>query len=208
MTRVAAQPRCPWMCHNWSVAIALVIVPTDWPETNGATNGQAMILATDTHYTDFVARTAGVMFREWTDGEPVSTHIVESGEVAEYAPGSFYMRELPPILALLETVIPEPSTIVIDGYVQLDEDGRKGLGAHLFDSLGAKVPVIGVAKRAFKGSPHAVAVLRGDSERALYVTAVGVEQEEAAERIRSMSGKHRHPTLLKLVDRLCRDGEV
>ncbi len=165
-----------------------------------------MILATDTHYTDTVARTAGVMFGEWTDEEPVSTHLVETTQVAEYEPGSFYKRELPLILALLETVTPKPSAIVIDGYVQLDEDGRKGLGAHLFDSLGGKAPVIGVAKRTFKGSPHAVAVYRGGSQRPLYVTAAGVEKAEAADWIRSMSGDHRHPTLLKLVDRLCRHG--
>ena len=168
-----------------------------------------MILATDTHYTETVARTAGVLFSEWTDEEPVSTHIVESEstEVADYEPGSFYKRELPLILKLLDTVTPEPSTVVIDGYVQLDEDGRKGLGAHLFESLGGRVPVIGVAKSAFKGSPHAVAVQRGDSQRALYVTAAGVDKEEAADCIRSMHGEFRQPTLLKRVDRLCRDGE-
>jgi deoxyribonuclease V len=165
-----------------------------------------MILATDTHYTDTSARTAGIMFRGWTDEQPVSTHLVESSEVAAYEPGSFYKRELPLLLKLLETVTPEPSIIVIDGYVQLDESGRKGLGAHLFDAFGGRVPVIGVAKSAFKGSPHAVAILRGDSQRALFVTAVGIGQEEAAEWIRSMSGAHRQPTLLKQVDRLCRDG--
>ena len=97
-----------------------------------------MILATDTHYTDTLARTAGVLFSEWTDEAPAATHVVESTEVADYEPGSFYKRELPLILKLLEVVDPEPETIVIDGYVQLDEGGRKGLGAHLFDSLGGR----------------------------------------------------------------------
>ena len=35
--------------------------------------------ATDTFYTAGLARTAGVMFREWTDEDPVSTLFVESG---------------------------------------------------------------------------------------------------------------------------------
>lgn len=167
-----------------------------------------MILATDTHYTDSMARTAGVMFRDWADEEPASTQVVESTEVADYEPGSFYKRELPLILELLETVTPHPSIVVIDGYVHLDGEGRKGLGAHLFDALGGGVPVVGVAKSTFEGSPHAVAVHRGGSVRALYVTAAGLDPEEAAERVRSMSGSHRHPTLLKLVDRLCRDGAL
>jgi deoxyribonuclease V len=165
-----------------------------------------MILATDTHYTDCVARTAGVMFRQWSDEEPISTYLVESTGVAEYEPGSFYKRELPLILALLETVTPEPSTIVIDGYVQLDEGGRKGLGAHLFDSLGGRVPVIGVAKRAFAGSPHAMAIYRGTSERPLFVTAAGIPLQRAADWIRCMAGSHRLPTLLKAADRLSRGG--
>ncbi len=98
-----------------------------------------MILATDTHYTETVARTAGVMFRDWIDEELVSTHLVEAAEVADYEPGSFYKRELPLILKLLEAVSPSPTTVVIDGYVQLDAQGRRGLGAHLFDALGGKV---------------------------------------------------------------------
>ena len=63
-----------------------------------------MILATDTHYTDAIARTAGIMFHEWTDAQPVSRHVVESSEVADYTPGSFYKRELPLIIKLLGTI--------------------------------------------------------------------------------------------------------
>ncbi len=163
-----------------------------------------MILATDTHYTEAGACTAGVLFGAWTDENPESTHVVENAEVADYEPGAFYKRELPLILALLEVVNPEPSMVVIDGYAYLDESGRKGLGAHLFDALGGRVPVIGVAKNAFDGSSHAVLVCRGDSQKPLYVTAAGVDQEQAAEWIRTMRGAFRQPTLLKLADRVCR----
>ena len=131
---------------------------------------------------------------------------MENAEAAEYEPGSLYKRELPLILALLNSLSSRPSILVIDGYVQLDGEGRKGLGAHLYDALRCEVPVIGVAKNTFMGSPHAVAVHRGESGRPLYVTAAGVAQAQAAEQVRSMAGAHRHPTLLKLVDRLCRDG--
>lgn len=63
---------------------------------------------------------------------------------------------------------------------------------------------LGVAKTAFKGSKTELEVFRGKSEKPLYVTAVGVEDELAKNHIYSMHGKPRIPTLLKLVDRECR----
>jgi deoxyribonuclease V len=65
-------------------------------------------------------------------------------------------------------------------------------------------PVVGVAKSRFDGA-RAVEVYRGGSIRPLYVSAAGLDPEEAAEKIRSMHGRHRVPTLLKRVDRLARD---
>ncbi len=164
-----------------------------------------MILATDTCYGPSWVRTAGVLFRRWRDLEPCATEVVKQDrKAAAYAPGAFYLRELPCILGLLERLPAPPSTIVIDGYVHLDDRGRKGLGAHLYEVLKRQVPVIGVAKRPFAGSRHAEPVLRGRSERPLYVTAAGHAAQEAAEAIASMSGAHRLPTLLKLADSLSR----
>ncbi len=127
-----------------------------------------------------------------------------AADVAEYESGAFYRRELPLILALLEGLDVVPSTIVVDGYVYLDAQDRPGLGAHLYAALAEKIPVIGVAKRPFAGSAHAVAITRGTSERPLYVTAAGAPPERAAVWIASMSGAHRQPTLLKAADRLSR----
>ena len=45
-----------------------------------------------------------------------------------------------------------PSVLVVDGYVWLDEDARKGLGAHLFDALAGRAAIVGVAKHAFHGA--------------------------------------------------------
>ena len=166
-----------------------------------------MILATDTAYQETQVQTAGVLFEDWTDGAPVSTHVVkQAARPASYEPGAFYLRELPFILALLESLSSQPETIVIDGYVHLDGQGRKGLGAHLFDALDGKTPVVGVAKRPFAGGGHAAAVKRGRSHLPLYVTAAGLPLETAAQAIRSMSGPHRQPALLKLADRLSREG--
>lgn len=60
---------------------------------------------------------------------------------------------------------------MVDGYVDLDPGGRPGLGARLHAGLGGGVPVIGVAKTAFRTATHAAQVIRGHSARPLYVTA-------------------------------------
>ena len=101
--------------------------------------------------------------------------------------------------------LPEsPAAIVVDGYVWLDGGGRKGLGHHLYDALQQSVPVIGVAKTEFAGASQAVEICRGSSARPLFVTAVGIEPDIAADYIRRMHGNSRIPTLLKRVDTLSR----
>ena len=49
---------------------------------------------------------------------------------------------------------------MIDGYVMLGD--RPGLGQHLFESFGGRIPVVGVAKSKHKDSP-VIEVLRGGS---------------------------------------------
>ena len=61
--------------------------------------------------------------------------------------------------------------LTIDGYADLDPGGRPGLGSRAAEEFG--VPVIGVARSAFRTATHAIAVLRGTSARPLYVTAAG-----------------------------------
>ena len=99
--------------------------------------------------------------------------------------------------------IPNIELLVIDGYVDLDPDGRPGLGAYANQEFGA--PVIGVAESCFLTATHAIAVLRGLSRRPLFVTAAGVPLSDAAELVRDMSGAHRIPDALRLVDRLTRE---
>jgi deoxyribonuclease V len=92
--------------------------------------------------------------------------------------------------------------LIVDGYVDLDPAGRPGLGAKLHDEMG--VPVIGVAKTAFRGATHAAAVHRGSATRPLYVTAAGLTVERAARLVTAMAGPHRLPDALRRVDRLSR----
>lgn len=120
---------------------------------------------------------------------------------AGYEPGKLYLRELPP----LKAVIPAGGgldLIVVDGYVDLDPEGSPGLGAHVRAEFGT--PVIGVAKTAFRSAVHAVPVIRGKAIRPLYVTAAGMEVTDAARLVGDMAGQFRLPDALKYVDRLAR----
>lgn len=158
----------------------------------------------DVGYGEREALAACVVARGWTGSEPVETRVVSVSEVRPYAPGRFFERELPCLLAVLERLRTEVAAIVVDGYAILDEHGTPGLGGRLHGALGGRTPVIGVAKTAFRGSAFATPVLRGTSARPLYVTAVGLPVELAARRVAAMHGEHRIPTLLGLVDRLAR----
>jgi deoxyribonuclease V len=131
----------------------------------------------------------------------VAEHTVGLAEVAPYRPGAFFERELPAMRAVLAGAGPV-DLLVVDGYVYLDPSGRPGLGAYAHTEFG--VPVVGVAKTAFRGATHAVEVRRGDALRPLYVTAAGLPPEEAAELVRRMSGRFRMPDALRRVDALSR----
>jgi deoxyribonuclease V len=164
-----------------------------------------MLACVDVDYRDNGALAACVLFRNWTDGAPASELVRLIEHVEPYVPGQFYKRELPCLMSVLGDVFEPLETIVVDGYVWLRDEQTPGLGAHLFEALGKKVPVIGVAKTRFLSSVVARAVKRGDSDRPLYVTAAGIDADEAALRVQQMQGKYRLPTLLKRVDFLCRN---
>lgn len=128
------------------------------------------------------------------------------GASGDYAPGEFYKRELPALLAALDRLDTPPDLIIIDGYVWLSADGRPGLGARLHDHLGGRIPVIGIAKTPFRGDDWSARVLRGMASRPLYVTSAGIEQAAAGDLVRAMHGPFRLPTLCQKADRLARDG--
>ena len=167
-----------------------------------------MLVCTDVDYRpDGSARAAGLGFGAWADAAPLGEWVVRLEGVQPYQPGEFYRRELPCLLAVLESIKAAqglPEAVIIDGYVTLDAAGTPGLGLHLYEALGQAVPVIGVAKTAFRGSAHALPVCRGVSRSPLYVTAAGLDAEGAARQLAQMHGPHRLPTLLRRVDGLCR----
>lgn len=162
-----------------------------------------MILAFDTYYFDGTAKTVCLAFKHWGDkqSEAIYSEVLE--KVADYIPGEFYKRELPCILSLLKTLsIDTIDTIIVDGYVYLDDTGKPGLGGHLYNSLETKIPIIGVAKTNFLTlTKNKKLVLRGESASPLYITAIGMDLELAAKQIKSMSGEYRIPALLKELDK-------
>jgi deoxyribonuclease V len=161
-----------------------------------------MIACIDVGYQDKSALAACITISDWKASAPIASHSVVIQNVEEYVPGAFYKRELPCIEAVLKELGAKPDVIVVDGYVWLDAQGKKGLGAHLFELLNGAIPVIGVAKTSFATATNAIEVFRGQSSRPLWVTAIGTNEIDAAKFVRSMHGNHRIPTILTLVDRL------
>ncbi|NNF97295.1 MAG: endonuclease V [Halobacteria archaeon] len=163
-----------------------------------------MILAMDVDYRQDKAVAAGVLLRDWKDEVPVMEITTECDLAHDYVPGEFYRRELPCLLKLLHRVDVNLNTIVIDGYVYLGKDRTPGLGRYLYDAWDKQVAVVGVAKTAFKDTPAGTEIKRGNSQRPLYVTAVGIDEASAKRSIQAMHGRDRIPALLKRVDHLCR----
>ena len=166
-----------------------------------------MIACFDVHYDDQGANAAAILFEQWTDDWPAEQLVVRCENVGDYQAGSFYQRELAPLRAVIDQIAVPVHTFVIDAYCHLSEDRAPGLGDYLYQSLAEDAVVIGVAKNRFRGTDHAVEVFRGDSKRPLFVSSIGVEYQAAANRIQSVAGRNREPTLLKAVDRLCRDAK-
>lgn len=163
-----------------------------------------MNLAIDIYYHDKGATCLGVLF-DWGDAEPSKVIRAYLDEVEDYVPGEFYKRELPCILAIVYQVKQyKIDCIIIDGHVQLG-DGKKGLGEYVFEASDKLYPVIGVAKRSYHtNAEYVIEVRRGASENPLYVSAIGIDLDKAAEYIQNMNGDFRIPTILNLVDKLGR----
>ena len=161
-----------------------------------------MKLALDVHYRPAFAKAVSVAFADWQDATPVQVQTARIQTVAEYVPGQFYRRELPCLLEILrQTPHEKIELIIVDGYVQLNETGKPGLGRHLYDALEGRIPIIGVAKKAYHtNAAHVRPVLRGRSQKPLFITSVDYPLDEAAQRITAMPGKYRMPDLLRLLD--------
>lgn len=166
--------------------------------------GAHVFVAADVHYlASGGARAAAVVAGDAGFARLVQERTALVPEVAPYRPGELYLRELPPLHAVLDN-LDQMGLLIVDGYADLDPAGRPGLGAQAHAEFG--VPVIGVAKTAFRTATHAIPVLRGTSARPLYVTAAGMSRHDAADLVRHMTGRYRLPDALRRADTLARTG--
>lgn len=165
-----------------------------------------MILAFDTYYFDDKAKTIAIEFDSWTNENTSRVYEETISGIDEYIPGEFYKRELPCILSLLKQIdLSTCEAIIIDGFVVLNDDNKIGLGGYLYNTLEKKIPIIGVAKNDYaKIQTQKRPVLRGESKKPLFITAMGIDLDLASTHIENMKGNYRFPDLLKQVDSIGR----
>lgn len=165
------------------------------------------ILAVDVDYREAEDKAviAGVLFQDWSSEECAVINVVIDG-VEPYEPGQFYKRELPCILELLKHVTVKLGCVIVDGYVYLGHDQHDGLGAKLYHEV--SIPVIGVAKTHYDGTPPEAFLTRNNTTKPLYVTAIGGCPIAARSCIEQMAGDFRIPGMLKFVDHCCRNHQL
>lgn len=163
-----------------------------------------MILAIDTYYFDNKAKTVCLIFKDWNSSVYKNSLTEITNNIENYISGEFYKRELPCIISLISKLdVTKIKFIIIDGFVYLDDNGKLGLGGYLYENISGKIPIIGVAKTDFKSlTKNKQLVCRGKSKKPLYITSVGINSDTAADKIKTMSGDYRIPTLLKELDKL------
>lgn len=164
-----------------------------------------MKVCLDVHYCEQTASAAALIFEDWNASAPAAQYRALVPCSGEYEPGRFYLRELAPLLVVIERIVEPIEVLIIDAYCTLSADGAPGLGAHLFAAIGGEAAVVGVAKSRYRNTDHAEEILRGGSPRPLFITSLGLPKQEAATKIALMAGQHRIPTLLSVVDRLARE---
>ncbi|MFZ4928274.1 endonuclease V [Chryseobacterium sp. Mn2064] len=166
-----------------------------------------MIYAFDTYYYEEYANTVCLAFENWTSEKETEVFVEETDVNSEYESGAFYKRELPCILSLLSKITLKPGDIIIvDGYVTLDNEGKMGLGGHLYEALKELYTVVGIAKNGFNSEDsQRRSVLRGESKTPLFLTVKGADVDEIQSKIEQMHGAFRIPTLLKKLDQLSRE---
>jgi len=166
-----------------------------------------MILAVDVYYYKNKAKVVGVLFKDWKDSQPFDVKSIYVNEIAPYESGSFYKRELPCIISLLNNIdLTGIEFIVVDSFVYINDDKKLGLAGYLYEYFNGKIAVIGVAKNSFHlNEKNVKKVYRGKSKKPLYISSIGRNLSSAVLFISSMFGDYRFPTLLKTLDQETRN---
>lgn len=166
-----------------------------------------MNLILDVQYSSdsLLASVAGILFDNHKDCKiDYLFKKIISGPFEPYEPGFFYKRELPPLLNLIQDIKNcniDFDIVVIDGFVKFSDD-KKALGWFLHEKINK--PIIGIAKTNFLDS-NSLKIFRGESKNPLYVTNISISDEDTFHFVKEMHGEFRLPTLVKEVDKICRD---
>jgi deoxyribonuclease V len=156
----------------------------------GTHPGGGVFVAADAHYlASGGARAAAVVATDAAFSRLAADRIALVPDAEPYRPGRLYLRELPPLRAGLDG-LDQMALLIIDGYADLDPDGRPGLGAR---PRRVRRPGDRRGQDGLPHATHAIPVRRGTSARPLYVTAAGMPRTDAADLIRHMAGQHRLP---------------
>ena len=152
------------------------------------------------------ARVGAVAFDDWGAAEGTKNYVLRVEHVEKPAKGELDLRALPWFIQLLEANRLQPEAIVFDGFVHLDARDTPGFGLRLHDTLGGRVPVIGVSKSLFKAAdtPDQFCIFREDETPPLVITSAGIDLGAAKARVRMMHGRKRMPTLMKLAARIAK----
>jgi len=164
-----------------------------------------MKLIVSVHFEGTQANAAAVAFDAWDAAEATKTYVSHIAHVEKAVAGQPDLRELHCVMQLLREHGLAPELILIEGFVHLDADETPGLGQHLYQALGGKVPVVGVSKKRLPGLSEQFEVMREEEAPPLVVTCVGIDIGAAKVRLRAMHGRKRVPTLMKLVARLAKN---
>jgi deoxyribonuclease V len=163
-----------------------------------------MKLVMDVHLQGESARVAAVAFDDWAAFEGTKNYSLRIEHVEKPVKGELDLRELPWLIQLIDAHGLRPEVIVLDGLVHLDAQETPGLGRRLHDTLGGRTAVIGVSRSGFKEAPAQFEVYREEETAPLIVTCAGIDLGAAKARIRTMHGKKRVPTLMKLAARIAK----
>ena len=165
-----------------------------------------MKLAVGVHDLEGGVIVAAVAFDEWDAAEASRTFTSRVAPVDPPVRSPRGVAELPGVVQLLREHALEPELIVIDGAVHLDAAEKPAWGRRLFDALGGRSAVIGISTRTMPGLPAQFEVWRDEEARPLIVTCIGIDLGAAKVRVRTMHGRRRVPTLMKLAAWLARGG--
>lgn len=132
-----------------------------------------MKLAVAVQFDGTQAVAAAAAFDAWDAAEATQTYVSRIAHVEKAVRGEPDLRELPCVMQLLREHSLEPELILTDGFVHLDAAETPGLGQHLYQALGGRVPIVGVSRKSLPGLSAQFEVMREEEAQPLLVTCVG-----------------------------------